>query len=486
MEICSVPFLILIGGLLILYYGLPAKARGFQKWVLLAASFGFYASFGLKPLIYAAVTAASCYGAGLLIWKAPAQKKLWVALDLIVTLGLLLLLKYRGFFNHVFLRGVPGIADRWPGLARNLVLPVGISFYTLTALGYTLDVARGKIPAEGNFFRFLLFVFYFPHILQGPIARYDRLAPQLRAEHGFDWTGFVRGLERMLWGYFKKLVIADRAAILVDAVYTHAAVRGGTELFLASLLYTLEIYADFSGCVDILGGVSELFGVSLDPNFREPYLARSLNEFWRRWHISLSTWFRDYVYIPLGGNRKGAARRWANLLAVFLISGFWHGAGWNFIIWGAFHGMFQLLEDLFYRKVLKCRPDEVPQKFMWLQQLVTFHAVSLAWIFFRVPSLRTALKIIRAILLRPSLWILGGEMFSFGLDAPELLVLLAATLLLFAVDTMNSRGVSGRDVLAGQPAAVRWLTLLAGLAATLVFGVYGLEFNAGTFIYMQF
>lgn len=486
MEICSVPFLILIGGLLVIYYVLPAKLRGLQKWVLLAASIAFYGTFGLKPLVYVTVTAASCYGAALLIRKVPGRKKLWVALDLIITLGLLLLLKYRGFFNYVFLRGAPGIADRYPGLAKNLILPVGISFYTLAALGYTLDVSRGKIPAEKNFFRFLLFVLYFPHILQGPIARYDRLAPQLCAEHSFDWDRFVCGLERMLWGYFKKLVIANRAAILVDAVYTHAAVRGGTELFLASLLYTLEIYTDFSGCVDILGGVSELFGISLGPNFRQPYLARSLNEFWRRWHISLSTWFRDYVYIPLGGNRKGAARRWVNLLIVFLISGFWHGAGWNFIAWGAFHGVFQILEDLFYRRVLKRKPEEIPKKYQWMQQFVTFHAVSFAWIFFRVPSLRTALKIICAILLRPSLWILGSEVFSFGLDAPEMLVLLLSSALLLAVDTLNSRGLSGRDALAGQPAPVRWLALLAGLAAVLTFGVYGLEFNAGTFIYMQF
>lgn len=486
MEICSVPFLIFVGALLLLYMLLPAKLRRLQPWLLLAASLGFYLSFGKQALVYVIATGLSAYGAALLTERYPKKSRLWNALHLILALGLLLLLKYRGFFNAAVFRGGLGFLDRNPVLSRHLVLPLGISFYTLSAIAYTQDVARGKIAAEKNPFRFLLFLLYFPHILQGPIARYDRLAPQLCTEHSFDWNGFVRGLERMLWGYFKKLVIADRAAILVNAVYAHAAVRGGTELFLASLFYTLEIYADFSGCVDIMSGVSELFGITLDANFAQPYLARSLNGFWRRWHISLSTWFRDYVYIPLGGNRKGAARRWLNLMLVFLISGFWHGAGWNFIAWGAFHGGYQILEHLLYARILKKKAEEVPVRYAWLQRLVTFHVVNFAWIFFRIPSLRTGLKILRAILLRPSLWVLSGEITSFGLDAQEMLVLLLAAALLLTVDILNSRGVSARDVLAAQPLAVRWLVLLAGLGAVLVFGIYGLEYDAGTFIYMQF
>ncbi len=486
MDICSTSFLLFVGATLVLYTLIPKKLIRLQSWVLLTASIGFYLSFGIQALAYVLATAVLTYVAALLTERFPTGSRLWVSLQLTVSFGLLLLLKYRGFLNYSVFRGGLDFLSQNLFIARHLVLPLGISFYTLSAVGYTLDVARTKIPAEKDPFRFLLFILYFPHILQGPIARYDRLAPQLSSPHAFHWNVFVRGLERMLWGYFKKLVIANRAAILVDAVYTHAAVRGGTELLIASLCYTLQIYCDFSGCVDILGGVSELFGISLDANFAQPYLSRSLNDFWRRWHISLSTWFRDYIYIPLGGSRKGEARRWANLLLVFLISGFWHGAGWNYIFWGAFHGIYQVLEHLFYRYLIKKKPESVSSRYAWLQRFTTFLAVNFAWVFFRISSLRTGLKILRAIVLRPSLHILGSELFSFGLDAPEIFILLLSTALLLAVDVYNSRGGSVRDALTAHSPVVRWLVLSAGLAAVLVFGIYGLEFNAGSFIYMQF
>ncbi len=486
MDICSSSFLLFVGATLVLYTLIPEKLWHLQSWVLLAASVGFYLSFGVQALVYVLATAFSTYIAAQLIERFPTGSRLWVGLQLALALGLLLLLKYRGFLNGSIFRGTLSYLSQNPWVSRRLVLPLGISFYTLSAVGYTLDVVRKTIPAEKDPFRFLLFILYFPHILQGPIARYDRLAPQLSSRHTLHWAGFVRGLERMLWGYFKKLVIANRAAILVDAVYTHAAARGGTELFIASLCYTLQIYCDFSGCVDILGGVSELFGISLDKNFSQPYLSRSLNSFWRRWHISLSSWFRDYVYIPLGGNRKGEPRRWINLLLVFLVSGFWHGAGWNFIFWGAFHGVYQILEHLFYRYVVKRSPENVSPRYAWLQRFTTFLAVNFAWIFFRIPSLRTGLKILRAIVLHPSLYILGSGLFSLGLDALEMLVLLFSTALLLIVDVFNNRGGSVRDILSAHSPALRWIALTGGLAVVLVFGIYGLEFNAGTFIYMQF
>ncbi|MCR5576482.1 MAG: MBOAT family protein [Oscillospiraceae bacterium] len=485
MSICSIQFLLFTGLALLVYYLLPARLGKAQPYVLLAASLAFFLSLSPKAVCWLLLAALASFGFALLIERRPRRRKCWLVLDVLFVLGLLAALKYHTFFTDLLFGGAPSRLELL--CARYLLLPIGVSFYSLAALGYVIDVYREKYKAERNFFRFLLFLVYFPHILQGPIARYDKFSPQLEQMHGFDWDGFNSGLRRMLWGYIKKMVIADRAAVFVGGVYAHAAAAGGTELFIASLLYTVQIYADFSGCVDIMCGISELFGIGLAPNFEQPYLSRSLGDFWRRWHISLSSWFRDYLYIPLGGNRRGRVRRYLNVLIVFLVSGFWHGAGWNFIVWGAIHGVWQILEELFYRNGLGRKPGEVSGRLAWLQTLVTFLVVNFAWIFFSNDSLRTGLKIVRNILLRPSLWVLGnGGLFSFGLKAPEMFLLVFFIALLIAVDVLNSRGIRGRDILARQPLPVRWLLLLLGVLAVFVFGVYGQSYNASSFIYMQF
>ena len=485
MSICSIQFLLFTGLILTAYYLLPARAGGLQPYLLLAASLFFFWTLSGWATGYLLLTALVSWLIARGMERFPGRKKLLLVLELLIVLGLLIVLKYHGFISQSLLRGrLAGLEMRG---ARFLLLPAGISFYTLAAVGYAIDVYRGRAGAERSLPRFLLFLVYFPHILQGPIARWGELAPQLEDRHAFDWDGFNAGLRRMLWGYLKKLVIADRAAIFVQAVYAHGAVAGGTELFAASLLYSVQIYADFSGCVDILCGISELFGIRLRDNFAQPYLSRSLGEFWRRWHMSLSTWFRDYLYIPLGGNRRGQARRYVNLMIVFLVSGFWHGAGWNFIAWGAIHGLWQILEDLFYRRGLGKKPGELSGRIRWLQTLVTFLVVNFAWIFFANDSLRTGLKIVRNILLRPSLWVLGtGRLFEFGLEAPEMFLLLAFIALLIWVDGQNRRGVSVGGLLLRQPLVLRWLVLLLGVLCVFLFGVYGLGYDASSFIYMNF
>ena len=485
MSICSIKFLLFTGAVLLVYYLLPARVKRLQPYILLSASLVFYWTLSAWASAYLLLAAMITYGAALLMARRPQKRRLWLTVDLLAVLGLLIVLKYHAFINYSVLGGRLSALES--GAARFLLLPAGISFYTLSAAGYAIDVYRGKYPPEKSFFRFLLFVAWFPHILQGPIARFHQLSPQLSQPHSFDWDAFNMGLQRMLWGYLKKLVIADRAAVFVRGVSAHSAVTGGTVLFIASLLYTVQLYADFSGCVDILCGVSELFGIRLSDNFRQPFFSRSLGELWRRWHISLSSWFRDYLYIPLGGNRRGRLRRYANTLIVFLVSGFWHGAGWNYLVWGAINGVWLVLEDWFYRVKLRKRPEEISPHLAWLQMLVTFLLWVFAIIVFMNDSLRTALKVLRNILLRPNLWALGdGTLFRYGLGAPEMTLLLLFVALLIGVDVLNSRGISVRGLLAEQPLPVRWVVLLLGVLAVFLFGVYGLDFDAGSFIYMGF
>lgn len=283
-----------------------------------------------------------------------------------------------------------------------IVVPLGISFYTLSVIGYLIDVYRMKYAPSRNFLKFLLFVCYFPHILQGPIARYNQLSQQFEEYHAFDYNRVTMGLQLMVWGYIKKMIIADRAAIFVDSVYGQYQLADGMILLIASVLYSIQIYADFSGCVDIASGVSKVLGIDLICNFRQPYLAESINDFWKRWHISLSSWFRDYLYIPLGGNRKGIWRRWLNVLIVFVVSGFWHGVGINYIVWGLLHGIYQVIGYLLLPVRKKTAQilhfSEKTSAGRALHILATFLLVNFAWIYFRVSSIGDANIIIKNII----------------------------------------------------------------------------------------
>lgn len=373
----------------------------------------------------------------------------------------------------------------------SLVLPLGISFYTLALIGYLMDVYREKIASETNFFDFYLFETFFPHILQGPIARYDTLARQFKERHVFDYDRFCRGLQLMLWGYIKKMVIADRAAIVVNSIYDTYYTVGGTELLFASLLYSLTIFADFSGCVDIARGTALIFGIRLSDNFRQPYLAVSINDFWKRWHISLSSWFRDYLYIPLGGNRKGKCRRWINVMLVFGVSGIWHGAGLNYLLWGALHGGYQVigsvLEPLRQKccRLMKIRDEGRGRQV--LKIFITFQLVNLAWIFFRITDIRQACYIVKTIFLHPTISVLFDESLAqYGVSMRGLHVLGIFVLLLLFVEIMNYRGIRLRDQINRQPLVLRWCVYLAGVIAIVVLGIYGADYNVSDFIYMKF
>jgi len=332
---------------------------------------------------------------------------------------------------------------------------------------------------------------YFPQIIQGPIPRYRRLAPQLIEGHPFNYKNLCFGIQRMIWGYFKKMVIADRFAIFTREVFDNYSSYEGFILVIAILLSAIELYCDFSGCMDIALGFSEIMSIHLDENFRRPFYAKSAAEFWHRWHISLSTWFRDYLYIPLGGNRKGKLRKYLNLMIVFLISGLWHGASWHYVAWGGLNGFFQVVED--WTKPLR---DSVFKRFgvnrecfshKLLSGVFTFVLVDFAWLFFRSDGLITGLRMLRRMFLRFNLWIFfDGTLYTLGLEQKDFTILAVSFAIILFFSICRYRGFHVGPALARQGLWFRWTFYFFAIFFVLIFGVYGPDTNENVFIYFQF
>ena len=371
------------------------------------------------------------------------------------------------------------------------ILPVGLSFYSLQVIAYLADVYRRKIRPQENVLKYALFVSFFPLIVQGPISRYDQLGEQLFEGHDWSPQQIMPGIQRMLWGLFLKLMVADKAAVLVNAVFDRSEIYSGVFLLVAAVLYSIQLYADFSACVVLSQGVAELFGIRVADNFRRPYFSASIREFWRNWHISLSNWLRDYVYIPLGGNRKGERRKIFNLLAAFFVSGVWHGYGWQFVVWGLLHALYQIMEDLLEkpkdRALAGVGLPKGSASRRVLDTLFTFFLVTLAWIIFRAPTLKAGLSYIASIFTSFHWWVLfDGSLFTLGLSRKELTVLSLSMLLLLLVSVLQERGVSLRSWFNRQNTFIRWIIYLGGIWSIWVFGTYGNGFDASAFIYGGF
>lgn len=470
----SAQFLVFLPVVAGIHFLLPAGLR--WAW-LLAASYAFYMAWEPGYALLLAFSTLVDYAVALaLAARPPGPHKRWLlALSLTVNLGLLFVFKYYGFFRETLTAVLQsaGLPAPLPGPAW--LLPVGISFYTFQTLSYTIDVYRGHLRPERHLGRFALYVAFFPQLVAGPIERAAHMLPQLSSFAGLRYADAVEGLRRILWGFFKKVVVADRLAVIVDTVYADPEAHGGPAIALATLAFAFQIYCDFSGYTDIALGTARLFGVRLMENFRQPYFSASLREFWTRWHISLSTWFRDYVYVPLGGNRAGA-RRWAvNILIVFLLSGLWHGAAWTYVLWGGIHGAGLLLE----RALPTLR---IPHA---LRVAWTFLLVNLAWVFFRAASLGDALMLLRGLgygwgqLLDAAAW--RGGIERLGLYPSELLLVLGLTGVIVAADALNERGGFTRRFNA-MPMPLRWGVYSAGLWAIFLWGVLRQQ----EFIYFQF
>ena len=466
MQLVSVWFLVFCGCVCLLYFCLP----WIQPYVLLAASCAFYSCFGGVSFAFIGASAASIWIGGLAIGRMQRGGDWLLGAVVVFNVGIMVMLKY---------------VHPW----SSVVVPLGISFYSLQAISYVWDVKRGTIPAERNPLKLALYLIFFPTVMQGPISRYGQLGVQLWTRHSYSWDMMQSGLELALWGYFKKMVIADRAAMLADAVFAPGATMEGFPVVLGVVCYSIQIYADFSGCVDICRGICEVMGINLIENFKHPYFATSIKDFWRRWHIALSSWLKDYVYIPLGGNRYGALRKNLNVLIVFGVSGVWHGVGINFFIWGLLHGVYQVFDALTggirKRIVALCQLDENAFSFRFGQRIWTFALVTFAWIFFRAPTLADAWSVIKRMCVFNPWTLTDGSYLKHGLDAKDLDVLVLSLVVLLVVSIMQDQ-FKVREWLARQMLWFRWLICLCAVFGTIIFGIYGPGYNASQFIYMQF
>ena len=380
--------------ILYLFFVRVIKKNWLNQLLLLAASLYFYACWNPKYLLLILTSVFITWASGILMTDKPQRyKKIVLFMSLLSNLGILFFFKYYNFFANTIniLYTKLHIHTQIP--AFNVLLPVGISFYTFQALGYSIDVYRGAVKPEKNIITYALFVTFFPQLVAGPIERTEHLLPQFKSNHDFDYTRVTDGLKLALWGMFKKIVIADQLAVYVDKVYSSPTEYQSIALILATVFFAFQILCDFSGYSDIAIGCAKILGFSLNKNFDSPYLARNIAVFWKRWHISLSTWFRDYLYIPLGGNRCSCIRHYFNLLITFILSGLWHGASITFIFWGLIHGLFLVIGNI-KNRVCKAPPPHTHGIVPILQIIFTFICVCFAWIFFRANSLHDAFYII--------------------------------------------------------------------------------------------
>jgi alginate O-acetyltransferase complex protein AlgI len=472
----SFAFLIFFPLVTFFYFALPHKYRW---WLLLASSCLFYAWFKVEYLLILVFTIIVDYFAGLWIEKSKGLRRKWaLIISIIANVGVLVYFKYADFLigsaNSILTR-----TGYEPFDLLNILLPIGLSFHTFQAMSYTIEVYRGRVPAEHNIFRYALYVMFYPQLVAGPIERPQNVIYQFYEEHTLNIPRMISGLRLMLWGLFKKVVIADRLAVFVDLVYDNPQGYSGFPIIIATFFFGIQIFCDFSGYTDIGLGAARIMGFDLMKNFERPYFSKSIAEFWRRWHISLSSWFRDYVYIPLGGNRVSNARRYFNLFFVFMLSGLWHGASWNFVIWGSLHGIYLVVGQLtqtIQNKIIAFVGGSAIQKI--IHASLVFLLVNLAWVFFRARSLRDSVYLIKG-MLKPASHSLSETIQLIGMK--ELIVATLAIILMERVHWMQ-RNVDFGQWFDKKPKWLRWSAYYLLLGSILFFAVY----SNTQFIYFQF
>ena len=493
----SVDFLVFFPIVTLIYFLIPHKIR--YLW-LLVCSYYFYMCWNAMYALLLFASTMITWVSGLAI-AAAAKKETEdptrlrsrgiVAISLILNLTLLFFFKYSNFVieNLNSLLAYTGVSLRVPKL--DLLLPVGISFYIFQALSYTIDVYRGDVQVEKNPLRYMVFVSFFPQLVAGPIERSSRLLGQFYEKHRFSYDRMVRGLMMMLWGYFQKMVVADRLSVLVDQVFNYSSYYAGFEILVGAVFFAFQIYCDFAGYSTIAIGAAQVMGFDLMENFRRPYLAVSVADFWRRWHISLTSWFRDYLYIPLGGNRKGKLAKYRNIMVVFLSSGLWHGANWTYVIWGGLNGLFQIIGAQTkklrsnVKSFLGIRDNSGSGRL--LSMIVTFLLIDFTWIFFRAATLEDAVTVIRQLFSSFNPWVLfDGTLYTLGLSMIDFWVGIVAIAVILAVDVLHERGVRIREWILNQNLLFRWMVYFLAIFTILIFGFYGPNYDAAQFIYFQF
>jgi len=474
----SVDFAIFLPLVFALYWLIPRREIQAQNLLLLAASYVFYGWWDWRFLSLIILSSAVDYFVGLELGrrKRPSIRRSLLSLSLAVNIGLLGFFKYFAFFVDSFADAFTLFGGHIEGCTLHIVLPVGISFYTFQTLSYTIDVYRGKTEPTRNVIAFFAFVAFFPQLVAGPIERAKNLLPQFFEARSFDYDHAVDGMRQILWGLFKKIVIADSCAPHVNAIFGNSAEMSGSTLLCGAVLFAFQIYGDFSGYSDIAIGTARLFGFSLMRNFAYPYFSRDIAEFWRRWHISLSSWFKDYVYIPLGGSRGGTAPAIRNTFVIFLVSGFWHGANWTFIAWGLLNALFFLPLMLLSRNRANldvvARGRFLPTLREGLQVLSTFLLTVLAWIFFRAESLSHAFAYLGGLF--------DASLFSMPRYLPPTLGLLI--ILMLSTEWLQRDKQYGlEDLQSRLPFPLRW-----GLYYALTFLIFMNTSQQREFIYFQF
>ena len=495
----SFDFLIFFPAVVLVYFLIPQKVR--YIWLLIT-SYYFYMCWNPKYVLLLLFSTGVTYLGGLAIERFKT-KKTFLTMTVVANLTVLFAFKYFDFAldNLNWILGKFHIRAVDPGF--DILLPVGISFYTFQALGYTIDVYRKEIYAEKNFFKYALFVSFFPQLVAGPIERSKNLLKQVSEKHTFDYDRMRKGLLIMLWGYFLKLVVADRAAIFVNAVYGDYVSYGGIYIVVATILFAVQIYCDFAGYSTIARGAALIMGFRLMENFEAPYFAKSVAEFWRRWHISLSGWFRDYLYIPLGGNRKGKLRKQLNTMIVFLVSGLWHGASWNYVVWGGLNGFYQVVGMWWKELKNKIGISKVGKKMHGKTDsaktslktvcinvckiVFTFLLVDFSWLVFRADSMQDAIAMLKSVLTVRNFNILtDGSLFCLGLNQYHFLFMLFVIVILWIADFFKYKDVDMFEKIEKQNVLVRYMVYMCLFCAVVLFGIYGVDYEASQFIYFQF
>lgn len=493
----SIDYLIFFPIVVMIYFIVPSKAKNI--W-LLASSYYFYMSWNARYLLLILFATFVTYLCGILLasvhspgsnaFKTLDIRKIIIGCSLLLTLGLLFYFKYVNFSLNAISQAAKILHLSFEVPAFDIILPVGISFFTFQAIGYIIDVYRKKIPAEKNFIRYALFVSFFPQLVAGPIERSKNLLNQFKGTNSFD-TDHVRvGLLTMGYGLFLKIVVADNISLVIDPLFNEPEHYAGMELLMASILFAFQIYCDFEGYTQLAIGSARILGYRLNENFNAPYLASSVKDFWRRWHISLTSWFRDYLYISLGGSRKGRLRKQFNTMIIFLCSGLWHGAAWHFVFWGGLNGFFSVVEDILTplkQKVfsrLKISENQLGYKVF--QRISTFLLIDMTWIFFRV-SLRSGFLILKKIFEDFRLeWFLNIE-YSVLFDTPRVMMIIIFSLVIILF--MDILKYTGRDAIAlilKQQLLFRWFIYWFIFLFLIYWGIYGEGYEQTQFIYFQF
>lgn len=497
MSFNSIDYLIFFPIVVLLYYVFPKKIR--MYW-LLAASYYFYMSWDAKYGLLILFSTAITYLCGLGIEnvnkrfegkKQKTFKLIVVFASLIINLGLLFYFKYTNFAVdsiNMFCQKL-GVNVQCPNF--DIVLPVGISFFIFQAIGYTIDVYRDEIEAEKNPFRYALFVSFFPQLVAGPIERSKNLLKQLGKSPNFDVDNAKDGLLTMSYGLFMKMAVADNISAVIDPIFSSPDDYSGMMILFATILFGFQIYCDFNGYTQIAIGSAKILGFHLNPNFDAPYMAKSVKDFWRRWHISLTLWFRDYLYIPLGGSRKGKVRKQINTLIVFGCSGLWHGAGWHYVVWGGLNGLFSVLEDILrpVKEKVDARLSVNKQAFMYklVSRIITFALIDFTWLFFRATDFRTALHMLRKIQkdFRPE-WLLNFDFVSAFSSPYVLMTVMIPLLIVMILDVLKYCGKDIKASIFSQQIVFRWMIYAGIMLAILYWGLYGTGYEQTQFIYFQF